>query len=443
MMRLLPVAKVLHNTGESIASVKEYQEKFESIRVSKKPSAKGHVVWAWKEDSQFVKNHSPTKVLDGTWIKYENDTSKQLEDFYQQWRKNRSGSGKLVDLELGGQRKIRNGNTGLAYQINFETMQQTNKRTKFQRRVYRQEQYRNNTSESLEELPVAPPLRKFKKGQGFLPTFTGQLIQIIKATAGNQWYYGQVIVDSGDKKTSSLPSEGWFPAVLCQVIGQDFAEQVSANTSPLIPAVDLSPPKTWTSAVEGLETVSLTSQEYREVVASFDASSLSNAQGVVKVERVQKLDLWRSYAVKLDGIRTRYTNNPGSLSHNSQDKLEMKWLFHGTEPASVQKIASQGFNRSFAGRRGSSYGKGVYFAAKPDLAAQYARRDANGLRYIFVCRVAVGDWCQGNSNCLTPDPKPGTPSELYDSTVDNVASPKLFVVYHDAQAYPEYVITFK
>ena len=33
--------------------------------------------------------------------------------------------------------------------------------------------------------------------------------------------------------------------------------------------------------------------------------------------------------------------------------------------------------------------------------------------------------------------------QLYDSTVDNVHAPTKFVAYHDAQAYPEYLLHFK
>ncbi len=33
--------------------------------------------------------------------------------------------------------------------------------------------------------------------------------------------------------------------------------------------------------------------------------------------------------------------------------------------------------------------------------------------------------------------------ETYDTTVDNEESPSIFVVYHDAQAYPEHLITFR
>jgi hypothetical protein len=32
---------------------------------------------------------------------------------------------------------------------------------------------------------------------------------------------------------------------------------------------------------------------------------------------------------------------------------------------------------------------------------------------------------------------------LFDTTVNNVANPSIYVTYHDAQSYPEYLITFR
>jgi poly [ADP-ribose] polymerase 10/14/15 len=62
---------------------------------------------------------------------------------------------------------------------------------------------------------------------------------------------------------------------------------------------------------------------------------------------------------------------------------------------------------------------------------------------MFLCRVAVGDWSKGTNGQLTPDPKPDNKLELFDSTTDNVGNPSIFVVYNDAQAYPEYLVSFK
>ena len=47
------------------------------------------------------------------------------------------------------------------------------------------------------------------------------------------------------------------------------------------------------------------------------------------------------------------------------------------------------------------------------------------------------------SPALTPDVRNPATNELYDSTVDNVSNPSVFVTYHDAQPYAEYLIKFK
>ena len=54
----------------------------------------------------------------------------------------------------------------------------------------------------------------------------------------------------------------------------------------------------------------------------------------------------------------------------------------------------------------------------------------------------TGEFCKGIKNALTPDLRNVAKNQLYDSTVDNVRDPSIFVTYHDAQAYPEYMIKF-
>ena len=62
---------------------------------------------------------------------------------------------------------------------------------------------------------------------------------------------------------------------------------------------------------------------------------------------------------------------------------------------------------------------------------------------MFAARAAVGEYCPGKMDQLAPDVRDARTHLLYDSTVDNVRDPSIFVTYHDAQAYPDYLITFK
>ena len=113
----------------------------------------------------------------------------------------------------------------------------------------------------------------------------------------------------------------------------------------------------------------------------------------------------------------------------------------------MPKIIQQGFNRSFCGKNATAYGKGVYFARDASYSASttYSRPDSIGVQRMFLCRVVVGEYCQGKNNMLTPDVREG--HQLFDSTVDTLTNarygPSIFVTYHDAQAYPEYLVHFK
>lgn len=92
------------------------------------------------------------------------------------------------------------------------------------------------------------------------------------------------------------------------------------------------------------------------------------------------------------------------------------------------------------------YGKGVYFARDAEYSARetYSPRDVNGYKYMYVAKVLTGVFTTGAGNMLVPPPRDPTANQhiLCDSVVDNVSSPGIFVVFQDAQNYPEYLITF-
>ena len=62
---------------------------------------------------------------------------------------------------------------------------------------------------------------------------------------------------------------------------------------------------------------------------------------------------------------------------------------------------------------------------------------------MFLCKVLVGESCNGKYDGVQPDERIKGKGVLYDSTVDDVRNPILWVTYHDGQAYPEYEVLFK
>ena len=128
---------------------------------------------------------------------------------------------------------------------------------------------------------------------------------------------------------------------------------------------------------------------------------------IVGVERVQNLPLLQAYMVKRQSIFDREAHNlPSSLEEEEKqrilDRMEKKWLFHGTCKEVMQKIIAQGFNRSFCGRHATAFGRGVYFARDASYSAKrkYAKPDNDGVRRVIVSQVVVGEYCRGRVSSL-------------------------------------------
>lgn len=149
----------------------------------------------------------------------------------------------------------------------------------------------------------------------------------------------------------------------------------------------------------------------------------------------------RSYVVKRQTICYRETGMHGLFSDEkdtmeaARERFEKGWLWHATAKESIDKILQQGFNRSFCGKNATMYGKGVYFARDAAYSAHtiYAVPDHTGTQYMMACKVVAGEYCLGKRDALTPDVRDAQKSVLYDSTVDDMSSPSIYVTYHDAQ----------
>ena len=104
-------------------------------------------------------------------------------------------------------------------------------------------------------------------------------------------------------------------------------------------------------------------------------------------------------------------------------------------------------NTQFSLSLATAFGRGVYFARDASYSCQqtYSPPDpASGLRYMYYSKVLVGDYTNGNSSMIVaPNKNSSDPNETYDSVVDNVANPSMYILFQDYEYYTEYLITFK
>ena len=88
---------------------------------------------------------------------------------------------------------------------------------------------------------------------------------------------------------------------------------------------------------------------------------------------------------------------------------------------------------------------GTYFALNASYPVRYnfCRRGSDGKYRVLLSQVVTGQYTQGVKGMKVPPAKdPSKPLVLYESVVDDVADPAMYVIFRDAQAYPTYVITF-
>uniref|UniRef100_A0A3P8S937 Poly [ADP-ribose] polymerase n=1 Tax=Amphiprion percula TaxID=161767 RepID=A0A3P8S937_AMPPE len=171
--------------------------------------------------------------------------------------------------------------------------------------------------------------------------------------------------------------------------------------------------------------------EHTEILNLFKASC---NRTVTKIERIQNPGLWKSLQIKRRDMEVR----------NGHQNNERR-LFHGTCGTTVTTINELGFNRSYAGKNAACYGNGTYFAVSASYSANdtYSKPNQNGEKFMYLCRVLTGDFTVGQQNMIVPPAKGAVSVQKYDSVVDRMANPSMFVIFHDSQAYPEYLITFK
>eukprot|EP00483_Globobulimina_turgida_P004428 UN04437 len=159
---------------------------------------------------------------------------------------------------------------------------------------------------------------------------------------------------------------------------------------------------------------------------------MSGGAEIHRIERIQNIT-----------NQQRYNN---CLLGNDNQLL----LFHGTRPLNVNGIINEGTDFRLHGDNGTKYGNGSYFAVYASYAASFSKQSqvdttiGRMVKYMFLCAVKAGSFCKGSSGLRRPPKiRPNdNDSNSYDSVVDDVDKPSMFVTFDNAQSLPLYLITF-
>ncbi|CAG2232384.1 PARP10_14_15 [Mytilus edulis] len=190
---------------------------------------------------------------------------------------------------------------------------------------------------------------------------------------------------------------------------------------------------------ENLKIVQLkpTDQEYQDVSQKFITTAGGTKVTFVKIERIQNKTLYQQFVAKKKSMDA---TNPKTVNNEKQ-------LWHGFSVDALDSINRYGFNRSYCGKNAVAFGAGVYFAVEVRYSIQdtYSKPDPSGHKRMYLCRVLTGEYCNGKGGMRVPPAKPNAAGShiLYDSVTNDMNNQIMYIIFHDSQAFPEYLVTFK
>jgi phosphohistidine swiveling domain-containing protein len=196
-------------------------------------------------------------------------------------------------------------------------------------------------------------------------------------------------------------------------------------------------PKEWEETSEPFSLIPLDSngEEFKSISKKFIESCGKEAE-VTSITKVQNKKLWFWYYLKRQEISSKLLNN---------EKTNEQWLFHGTAPENIHKIAKEGFDHRLS-KSTSSIGQGVYFARGAKTSLGYLGNNQSTAKKMLLCRVTVGTSTPGMPGLRRPPINQET-NQLYDSVYGYIRTSTteidlMHVIFDNYQSYPEYIINF-
>ncbi|XP_062619962.1 uncharacterized protein LOC134281522 [Saccostrea cucullata] len=268
-------------------------------------------------------------------------------------------------------------------------------------------------------------------GQYELVEYPNQISQLVEKAYHNKQPDVKFTDQAGTEYTINFNNMEEFPS-------GDPTDVITVTRRDRIKDSTFEPPPEWSLMKDSENLVVVMVQngspEYIRVIDRFQQDV--GYRKIFKLERIQNKMLYQQYVAKKKLLDTQ---NPSGTQNERE-------LWHGTAPGAVNSINSLGFNRSYCGKNAIAFGEGVYFAVSAGYSASntYSRPDPSGNKRMYLCKVLTGEFTQGRTGLRVPPSRAGQQSHiLYDSVVDRVQSPGMFIIFNDIQAYPCYIITFK
>ncbi|XP_056007886.1 protein mono-ADP-ribosyltransferase PARP12-like isoform X3 [Ostrea edulis] len=174
-------------------------------------------------------------------------------------------------------------------------------------------------------------------------------------------------------------------------------------------------------------------EEFKKIEKDFFTSMNYKFFRIENIYRVQNKTLWNEYEKRKEFMEFDMKK--------IESRIEERHLFHGTDSMDeCYGICTSNFDLQSSGKNATAYGKGLYF----NVSAKHSHSYTMGPRRVmFQAKVLVGRYTKGEESVTSPTTIPNEDHRRYDSCVDNVQNPSIFVVFDRNQSYPAYLIVYK
>eukprot|EP01083_Nonionella_stella_P070158 187568_1 len=172
-------------------------------------------------------------------------------------------------------------------------------------------------------------------------------------------------------------------------------------------------------------------EKWREISEKF-YETVDESVRIIDIETVENRFLWDKF------FHVKYAMKKLMGEHNINERE----LWHGTNCGIIDVICTEGFRKEFNNKH--AYGEGTYFARDAIYSVSYAEQSRwdNRCR-MFLCKVLCGESVRGSNGITLQEwPKKHGDELIYDSLVDDIQDPTIFVIHDDIRAYPMYIVHF-